>query len=172
MGQQSASISDTQGGAGTIYLKGATQEHGDLVIDNGGTETVRFSTPLRSVGPGVSTALEANVLTDDNASFPVPDPTTGSLGLVGLELNPNSGQGQTFTIIDNTATTIVTDPADGDMTGVATAADSYIGQYFWDNADIRGAAQVQTQDDCFATGTLEVRESAQLECNNLSIPAE
>jgi hypothetical protein len=47
------------------------------------------------------------VLTDDNPDFPLPDPVTGALGLIGLELDPNinDGDANTFTLLDNTATT-------------------------------------------------------------------
>ena len=76
----------------------------------------------------MSTALDANTLTDGTASFSVPNPVTGRVGLIGLELNPNTTQGQTFTIIGNTATQIFTDPADGAMTDVAISGDGYIGR--------------------------------------------
>ena len=59
----------------------------------------------------VSTALSAQTLTWSGSAAPG--------ALVGLELNPNTGQGETFTIVANTADTITTDAADGDMTAVA-----------------------------------------------------
>ena len=105
-----------RGGAGTIFLKADTQEFGDLIVDNQAVPAPAGSTPLRAVGAGTSTVLAANVLTDVTANFPVPDLATGELGLIGLELNPNTAQDQTFMIIDNTATEIFTDPTDGDMT--------------------------------------------------------
>ena len=46
------------GGAGTIFLKGTAQANGDLIIDNVGVVS-QHSTGLRSVAPGVSTALDA-----------------------------------------------------------------------------------------------------------------
>ena len=155
-----------KGGAGTIYLKGTAQANGDLIIDNVGVDS-QHSTGLRSVAPGVSTGLEANTLTDGTASFSVPNPVTGRVGLIGLELNPDTTQGQTFTIIGNTATQIFTDPADGAMTDVAMSGDGYVGQYIWDNADILGNARVQTLNECIVTGTLTVTTGSQLECSNL-----
>lgn len=169
-GERNDERASSNGGAGTVYLKASSQEHGDLIIDNGGVETDRFSTPLRSVGPGVNTGLEVGRLIDESASFPVPDPETGAVGLVGLELNPNTGQGQTFTIIDNTATEIITDPADGDMTLVAGVGNPYIGQYFWDNGDVVGSANVRTEDECISTGTLSVKGGAHLVCKNVTLP--
>jgi hypothetical protein len=107
-------------GAGTVYLKGVGQSYGDLIVDNSGMVTFDGSTPLRAVGKGTITGLTATVLTDDNANFPLPDMAAGRLGLIGLELDPNinDGDASTFTIIDNTATTITVDAADGDLTAV------------------------------------------------------
>jgi PKD repeat protein/pimeloyl-ACP methyl ester carboxylesterase len=39
------------GGAGTIYLKQSGATHGELIIDNGGTETTDWSTPLSNAVP-------------------------------------------------------------------------------------------------------------------------
>ena len=96
------------------------------------------TTFLRSIAPSTSTALGANVLTDTSASFPLPDSATGRLGLIGLELNPNTVQGRTFTIVDNTATEIFTDLADGGMTDVTVASvgDTYFSFTSLDTLDI------------------------------------
>ena len=91
------------------------------------------STPLRGIGPGSSSDLGAQFLEDPAAGFPLPDPLTGALGLIGLQLNPNIGQGETFTVVDNTESRLVTDAADGDMTGAASSGDDYIGVYRFDN---------------------------------------
>ena len=132
------------GGAGTIFLKSTTQTYGDLIIDNGGNGASVDSTPLRAIAVGTSTDLASNVLTDTNANFPVPNPATRALGLIGLKLNPNINQSKTFTVIDNTATTIITDPADGDMTAVAGTGDRYIGVYIFDSFSIKDSAKVIT----------------------------
>ena len=101
-------VSNRAGGAGTIYLKSSTQSYDDLIVDNNGIATSIYSTPLRSVGREAITGLTPTVLTDENAAFPLPDPVTGALGLIGLELDPDldDADPSTFTIIDNTATTI------------------------------------------------------------------
>ncbi len=162
-----SSVNDN-GGAGTVFLKSFAQSNGDLVVDNGGTETNGFTTSLRAVTPGSNTLLEANKLIDSTGTFPLPDSVTGRIGLIGLELNPNPAQNQTFTIINNTATELFTDPADGDMRLVANSGDTYIGQYLWDNVDIKGEARVVTSDDCIVNGVVNVIEGAIIQCNNLS----
>ncbi|GAX60597.1 enoyl-CoA hydratase/carnithine racemase [Candidatus Scalindua japonica] len=140
--------SSGDGGAGTIYLKSSVQAHGDLIVDNNNLVTTTDSTPLRSTGKGAITALSATVLTDANASFPVPDPVTGALGLIGLELDPdtNDADTATFTIVDNTETTITIDIADGELTTVAAIGDTYIGEHYFDNLSVINGAKVETQD--------------------------
>ena len=112
-------------------------------------------TPLRAVGVGASTGLAPSTLTNATADFPAPSAATGALGLIGLELNPNTAQGQTFTILDNTPTDLFTDAADGDMTLVASPGDQSIGVYTFDNLSVTGAAEVETADQCVVIGTLD-----------------
>ena len=139
-------------GAGTIFMKGSSQNYGDLIVDSGGVDTAEDSTPLRSVGSGQSSVIELNRLLDINANYPVPDPVIGSLGLVGLELNPNIEQNRTYTIIGNTETEIFTDPAEGDMTLVASLENAYQGVYSFDNLTITGKAKVVTDDQVLVIG--------------------
>ena len=82
------------------------------MINNRSLDTLN-DTPLPGALSGTITALEPYKLTDINANF-----TPGSL--VGMKLLPNIQRTETFTIIDNSMTEIMTDPADGDMTVVAS----------------------------------------------------
>lgn len=166
-GARGGPVGNTPGGAGTIYLKSNTQQHGDLIVDNGGLTEPDASTPLRAIGPGTSSALATNVLTNDAATFRTPDPATGEIGLIGLELNPNIAQGQSVTITDNTATTLTADPADGDMTAVAAPGNTYVGVYTFDNLVIRNGASMVTADNCTVLGTLDTSFGTVV-CNNLS----
>jgi hypothetical protein len=127
-------------------------------VDNTGLSTFSGSTPLRSVGQGTISALTATMLTDDSADFPLPDVASGQPGLIGLELDPDitDGDASTFTIIDNTATTITVDAADGDLTTVAAVGDSYIGVYTFDNLRVRGQAGMATDDNVTVLGDLEL----------------
>ncbi|MCP4381711.1 MAG: hypothetical protein GY798_09915, partial [Hyphomicrobiales bacterium] len=131
---------NANGGAGTIYTKSSTQTHGDLIVDNNNTVTAVYSTPLVSVGTGTSTGLTANTMTDGTRSWRTDD-------LVGIYLNPNTGQGSAMKVLNNGATTITADLNDGDMTTVATTGDTYRGLQIFDTLDIKGLARVQTDDD-------------------------
>ncbi len=152
------------GGAGTIFLKSPAQTHGELIIDNNGHNTSGFTTILRSVGPGNSTALTAATLTDAGAAFPAPDPATGALGLIGLQLNPNRNQDQTFAINGNTATEIA---VDGDMSAVASPGDPYVGVYFFDALTVVGRARVFTGDMIRVVGSGLVIDDATLVSDEL-----
>ena len=91
-------------------------------------------------------------------SFPLPNPLTGALGLIGLELDPDSNDADatTFTIIDNTATTITIDAADGDLTTVAAVGDSYIGVYTFEDVTIVNGAWMRTADNLIINGFLTI----------------
>jgi hypothetical protein len=110
-------VGQSQGSPGTVYLQGPTEPFGRLVIDAGERSPSR-NTPLLSVRGGVSTKVGANRLTDSAAAF-VPGM------LAGLELNPNTAETRTFTILANDAQSITTDPADGDLGTVAAVGASY-----------------------------------------------
>ncbi len=157
----------TSGGAGTIYLRSSVQTNGDLIVNNRSvTNTPAGSTPLRSVGAGLSEVLTATMLTDTTRVFPEPNASTGALGLIGLELNPNTAQAdpqQTFRITGNTDTELVTVP---DLTTVAVAGDEYIGVYTFDNLTVTGTASAEADDECFILGVLDT-SGGTLVCANI-----
>ncbi len=127
------------GGAGTVYLKSSSQMQGDLVIDNQDLDTNDNSTPLLSIGSGIVSTITATSLTNDLAAW-----TPGSLK--GATINPNVNQGTIFTVIDNTSTTLYVDPADGDLTAVATAGNTYSGVIRLYTLTLRGKAKVLCLD--------------------------
>jgi parallel beta-helix repeat protein len=141
----------TPGGAGTIYRHAAEQPTGDLLVDNSGQAAPPGSTPLRSIGKGVSAQLQPYRLFDPQRSFPVPDPATGSIGLSGLKLRPRASSPQSFTIIGNTEHEIFTND---DMTTVAQSGDTYGGVRIFDTLTVTGGARVFSVDPCEVTGTL------------------
>lgn len=131
-GDAAATNSTLDAGAGTVFLFDELNDtHGSLIVDSRGNSPAGV-TPLRAIGPANSTGLSANTLTRSTASFPVANASTRAAELVGLELNPNTAQGQTFTVTDNIATTITTDPADGAMTSVRAAGNPFVGVYTFD----------------------------------------
>jgi hypothetical protein len=150
------------GGAGTIYLKDKSNQRGDLMVDNNNIQTREdvASTPLPAVGQGSNTALEANKLENNVASF-IPG------ALIGIKLNPNPIGSTVFTIISNTSTEIFTDPADGNMTETgATSGSAYIGEHYLLNLTIKGYAKVSTTDRIQVSGTLTIEPGSTLEAEN------
>jgi len=150
------------GGAGTIYLKNKSSQRGDLIIDNNNIQTREdmASTPMPAVGQGFNTALDANELENNVASF-IPG------ALIGIKLNPYPMGSTVFTIISNTSTEIFTDPADGDMTETgATSNSAYIGEHYLLNLTIKGYAKVSTTDRIQVSGTLTVEPGSTLEAEN------
>ena len=128
------------GGGGTLYLKSSTQTYGDLIVDNNGLATTVYSTPLTSVGTGVSTDLMSDTMTDNIQSWRMDD-------LTGLYLNPNINQGGVHLILNNDDLTITTDITGGEMTASAVIGDTYRGKQIVDHLFIRGSAMVETLDD-------------------------
>ena len=64
---------------------------GDLIVDNQDLVSFSGSTPLRSVGSGVSTFVDTNELEDTTASFPVPDAVTGAWATAWLAKRSATG---------------------------------------------------------------------------------
>jgi hypothetical protein len=124
-----------RGGAGTILLKSTAQTIGDLVVDADDAAPGR-ATPIFSIAGAASSGLTANTLTDASAAF-----TPGSL--IGLRLNPDTTQAQTFRVVANDATTISTDPDDGALTSVAASGDAYGGVYVIEHLELRERAVVE-----------------------------
>ena len=125
--------SHVRGSAGTVLLKRSDQTYGNLYIDDnisGSTSTVY--TPLTHIGFGISTDLTADTLTTDGLVDLIPD------GLAGLEINPNTNQGDGFIVLSNTENTVTVDISGGTaLTDVASTGDTYVGIYRFDNIIFR-----------------------------------
>jgi hypothetical protein len=148
-------------GAGTVYLKPSSQGYGDLIIDNRNSLTQGDSTTLPSVGKGNSTALSPFKLTNAGASF-IPG------ALIGIKLNPNTGQANVFTIIANDQTSLSTDPNDGDMTNYSSMGNPYIGEHRLFNLTVKGSARVFTLDRIVYFGTLTIETGSTLTADSIS----
>jgi len=138
-GGKTGSTASYNGGAGTVYLKSNMLPHGDLIIDNRSTSSNDSSTPLRAIGSGVISAVTSTSLTNSSAAW-----TAGALK--GLQVNPNTDQAATFTVIDNTATTLYLDPAGVDLTQVAVAGSAYSGVYRFNSMTVLGTSKVRCND--------------------------
>ncbi len=126
------------GGAGTVFLKGAAQAYGDLVIDNAGRVQATHRTTYRAVGSGIITALGSTTLRGDR-SFPA-----GDVKLAGQWVVLNGVTTRPFRIASNTAVFITTRTEDGDMTEVGAEGQSFQGALVLDNLTVRGAGLLTT----------------------------
>jgi len=121
------------GSAGTVWLEQTGRTRGELIIDdNQVAATTRNWTPLTQIGFGESVALTSDTITLDGTVAMLPG------GLVGVEINPNLDQGQTFTVVSNTETTLTVDISTGTLlTDVAQVGDGYAGVYHFDDLTFR-----------------------------------
>ena len=138
---------DANGGAGTIYTRSSAQTYGDLIVDNNNIVTSGYSTPLVSIGTGMSTGLTADTLTDTGRNWLAGD-------IEGIRLNPNInqiGSPTVFEILSNDSTSITIDNTINYLTDVAVAGDSYIGELYIDYLYIKNGAKVETFDRIYFT---------------------
>ena len=141
-----------------MLLQLGNENYGDLYIDDNVTgATAPNWTPLTPIGFAPSAALTANTLTTSGA---VPLAVNG---LVGLEINPNISQSQTYFIVSNTATTITVDTTGKpDLTAIAAVGDTYAGVNRFDNVFFRRGGYLATGDLLLVTGTMKIDENGVL----------
>ncbi len=146
------------GSAGTVLLRQSAQAHGDLYVDNGQTNDTALSwTPLTPIGFGRSLGLTADTLTTDGRVAILPN------ALVGLKLNPNLAQDTVFTVVANTATTLIVDVSGGtDLTDVAEAGDEYAAVHRFDNLHFRRGGFLVLGDRLVVDGALNLDEFGRL----------
>ena len=142
-----------------MWFAFADDVDGRLVFDAGRASRWLPETPLPEIGPGVAQAVTADALTVDGGRSILPG------GLIGLRLNPDVAQGETFEIASNTDTTItvVTPNENGvDFASVASAAAIYAGAWFFDDVTLRGGASAVIADPLLANRELAVEENSWL----------
>lgn len=148
------------GSAGTVLMKRRSQQYGDLYIDDNvaGGASLAY-TPLVAVGFGTivaiseETALQTATITTDATVRMMPD------GLVGMEVNPNLKQGQTYVIVSNTESTFTVSTAGKPaLSSVAAVGDSYAGVYRFDNIYFRRGGALVVGDRLVVTDTLKLDE--------------
>ncbi len=140
--------------AGTVLLARAGQASGDLYVDDGmDGATTQLWTPLTPLGFGRSAALTADTLTTDGGIPLAPG------GLVGVTINPNLAQAQTFRVVANTGNTLTVDVTGGvSLTDVAQAGDPYAARWRFDNVVLRRGGFLLTDDLLRVDGTLSIDE--------------
>ena len=149
------------GAPGTVYLELSGQTSGELVIDAGSVgATWAPITMLPPLGPGTTVAATADTLTLDGAVRSTPP---GSL--VGLRVNPDVTQGESFRIAASTETmlTVVTPNENGvEFGSLAKQGKRYAGAWRYATVTLRGGAQLELFDPLRVDGTLAITEAAVL----------
>ena len=142
------------GGAGTVLLRRNDQVQGDLYVDDGLVDaTSSVYTPLTPIGFGNIVEVTEDTLTADGGVTYMPN------GLVGLEINPNTNQAETYRITGNTETTITVDITDkAPLNVVAAIGDMYVGVYRFDNVYFRRGGFLVLGDRLEVSDTLRIGE--------------
>ena len=138
----SGAATNSPGGAGTIYLKSTTLGTDHLIVDNRGADTGEGSTLLRSMGSGVVSDVTPDTLTTSGSSW-----QPGALK--GMRFAPDVTQSRYFTVIDNDATSLRIDPAEGDLTQATARGLTFSGVYAFTKVSVLGKGRL-TGFDRFA----------------------
>jgi hypothetical protein len=148
--------------AGTVFLKYSNQLLGNLYVDDNVVDgsgnpngTSPESTPLILIGFGVTSAVSGNTLTTDG-KVPL---LAGDL--VGMRINPDIGQAESFVIQSNTTDTItVVSPNENgkSFSSVAGVGKTYAGLYRFDNIVFRRGGNLVSGDLLEVTDTMRIAE--------------
>jgi len=144
----------TQGSAGTLYLLIDGSE--TLVIDAGEVgQTAATGTPLPLMGPALVTAVETAALTTDGVVPQLPG------ALVGLRLNPDLTQTETFEIVANGSDRIeVATPNENGIafSTVAAVGATYEGDYRYANLLLRRGGHLEVGDLLRVTDRFDITD--------------
>ena len=161
---------DRQASAGTVYIEYNNQDNSgvlyidDKVVDGDGNPngTASQSTPLLHIGFGT-----AGVLIDQDLDGAIDTLTTDGLvrmlpnGLIGLRINPDTNQDQSFVILGNTDSTITVETPNENgilFVDVADQEDTYAGTFTYDNLAFRRGGNLVPGDLLTVTGTMTINE--------------
>jgi len=154
----SGAASGTPGGAGTIYYKSTVSGADHLIVDNRGLDAGEGSTALRSLGSGTVTDVTPTTLTASGAAW-----QPGALK--GMKFAPDVTQARYFTVIDNSATTLTIDPAEGDLTQATGRGLTYSGVYLFTKLSVLGKGRLTSLDRLVVSDELLVDGSTLLSQN-------
>lgn len=141
--------------AGTVYVKYNQGEETLFIDDNQSAATSPRNTPLTPIGSGVSLAVTNTSLQGDGQIPFIPG------GLVGLRLNPDLNQQESFAVSGNTVDTIsVVTPNEHGVSFATLAATgkSYGGFYHYDNLTFRRGGNLLLGDRLQVANTLNLAE--------------
>jgi protocatechuate 3,4-dioxygenase beta subunit len=124
-------------GAGTVYLKSASQPQGELVVDNEGGAGGNL-TPIPSIGSGTVTAVSGSSLTDSGKNFP--------FSVVGLqvEVKRDASLIGTYRVVSQSGGSLV---LDAPIEGTVRSGDAYQGILALDAVSVRNHSRVITRDE-------------------------
>ncbi len=146
--------SRARGSAGTVLVQRTDQVYGDLYVDDGmNGETSGVWTPLTTLGFGKVTAVTADSFTTDGGVRMIPN------GLVGLEVNPNLRQAETYKVLSNTETTVTVDTTGKPplaSPGDAAVGDTYAGLNRFDNVFFRRGGFLTLGDRLVVTDQVRI----------------
>jgi hypothetical protein len=130
-------------GPGTIFVKLASQTHGRLIVDQGGTGGLSVrNTPLPSIGIGTVGLTQTDAA--DSAALwiePADSAARFSLGTLGMWVRID---GSDYRVIGQTADLrrlLLAGAA-----GIVDAGDAYRGVYKFDEVTVRGGAKLEFRD--------------------------
>jgi hypothetical protein len=137
-------------------MRYGNQADGNLIVDaNMDGVTASGGTRLPLVGPGKTAAVTADTLTGDGiVAWPVN-------GLIGLRLNPDTDQAETFEIVANTADVLVVQTPNENGRAFAAVAGVnavYGGEWTFDNVFFRRGGHLECGDRLVVTETMAIEE--------------
>jgi hypothetical protein len=157
------SYDDTPGSAGTLYLQ--IGGRGELIVDdNESGVTAATGTPLPLMGPGVTASVSASATEPDTLGTDGIVPLLPN-ALVGLRLNPDLTQGESFEILSNTADSITVATPNGNgiaFSSVAAVDKTYAGYYGYENLSFRRGGHLVVGDLLAVSDNLRIAEDALL----------
>jgi len=156
-------------GAGTILIKRPEDEHGILIVDNGGKSAPDSSTVLPSIGLKYANEVQDGQLIDYDASFQsvrivkeshnYQDTIYGNTNTfvkidtipvlknhrIVFTTNP-SNTDYAFRILNHDSITLSVDTTEHKLTEFTSNGGMYIGVYYFDSVFVRGGAKLYTED--------------------------
>jgi hypothetical protein len=152
--------------SGTVYVKYSNQANGNLYIDanvvdvNGNPNgTAADPTYLNGIPYGKAAAVTPDTLTTDGQITFLPG------GLVGLRINPDLSQQESFVITansENTITVLTPNEHLANFSSIAGATKAYGGTHIYDNLFFRRGGSLIIGDMLIVSNTMRLEEYANL----------
>ncbi|MES9902564.1 MAG: hypothetical protein ABW168_07760 [Sedimenticola sp.] len=138
------------GGAGTVYVKDASQSYGHLKVDNGGKTAKPGSTPIRSVGRHVITSVSEvsdgvwRIEVSGNPWRTMDAANDWGLDGVDVDLDASEDLSPHYTVVSNTVNTLIVVTAE-DLMGVL--GNELVGVHTFETLNVSGGASAEFGED-------------------------